>query len=84
MQAVADVVRGVGAGSRTPGGTSEGMAGYMDEALSEIPGVRVLKPDERHTTRSFIATYLLLIRINLAWSAMSYAARLMLKALIAR
>jgi L-glutamine:2-deoxy-scyllo-inosose/3-amino-2,3-dideoxy-scyllo-inosose aminotransferase len=29
------------------------MAAYMDEALSEIPGVRVLKHDERHTTRSF-------------------------------
>jgi len=31
----------------------EEMAAYMDEALSEIPGVRVLKHDERHTTRSF-------------------------------
>jgi dTDP-4-amino-4,6-dideoxygalactose transaminase len=31
----------------------EDMAAYMDEALSEIPGVRVLKHDERHTTRSF-------------------------------
>ncbi len=31
----------------------EEMASYMDEALSEIPGVRVLKHDERHTTRSF-------------------------------
>jgi len=31
----------------------EAMAAYMDEALSEIPGVRVLKRDERHTTRSF-------------------------------
>ncbi|HLB47919.1 MAG TPA: DegT/DnrJ/EryC1/StrS family aminotransferase [Anaerolineales bacterium] len=31
----------------------EGMAAYMDEALSEIPGVRVLKRDPRHTTRSF-------------------------------
>jgi dTDP-4-amino-4,6-dideoxygalactose transaminase len=31
----------------------EGMAAYMDEALSEIPGVRILKRDERHTTRSF-------------------------------
>jgi dTDP-4-amino-4,6-dideoxygalactose transaminase len=29
------------------------MAAYMDEALSEVPGVRVLKRDERHTTRSF-------------------------------
>ncbi len=29
------------------------MAAYMDEALSEIPGVRVLKRDARHTTRSF-------------------------------
>ena len=31
----------------------EAMAAYMDEALSEVPGVRVLKRDERHTTRSF-------------------------------
>ena len=31
----------------------EAMAAYMDEALSEIPGVRVLKRDPRHTTRSF-------------------------------
>jgi len=31
----------------------EEMAAYMDEALSEIRGVRVLKHDERHTTRSF-------------------------------
>jgi len=31
----------------------EEMAAYMDEALSEIPGVRVMKHDERHTTRSF-------------------------------
>jgi len=31
----------------------EEMAAYMDEALSEIPGVRVMKRDERHTTRSF-------------------------------
>ena len=31
----------------------EEMAAYMDEALSEIQGVRVLKHDERHTTRSF-------------------------------
>lgn len=31
----------------------EEMAAYMDEALSEIPGVRVLTHDERHTTRSF-------------------------------
>jgi len=31
----------------------EDMAAYMDEALSEIPGVRILKRDERHTTRSF-------------------------------
>ncbi len=31
----------------------ETMAAYMDEALSEIPGVRVLKRDPRHTTRSF-------------------------------
>lgn len=26
---------------------------YMDEALSEIPGVRILRHDPRHTTRSF-------------------------------
>lgn len=31
----------------------EEMAAYMDEALSEVPGVRVLHRDERHTTRSF-------------------------------
>ena len=31
----------------------EEMAAFMDEALSEIPGVRVLPRDERHTTRSF-------------------------------
>ena len=31
----------------------EEMAAYMDEALSEIPGVRVIKRDPRHTTRSF-------------------------------
>jgi dTDP-4-amino-4,6-dideoxygalactose transaminase len=31
----------------------EAMIGYMEECLSEIPGVRLLKRDERHTTRSF-------------------------------
>jgi dTDP-4-amino-4,6-dideoxygalactose transaminase len=31
----------------------EEMAAYMDESLSEIRGVRVLKRDPRHTTRSF-------------------------------
>ncbi len=31
----------------------EAMAAYLDEALSEIPGVRVLRRDIRHTTRSF-------------------------------
>jgi L-glutamine:2-deoxy-scyllo-inosose/3-amino-2,3-dideoxy-scyllo-inosose aminotransferase len=31
----------------------ETMAAYMDEALSEVPGVRVLKRHPRHTTRSF-------------------------------
>ena len=31
----------------------ETMAAYMDESLSEIQGVRVLKRDPRHTTRSF-------------------------------
>lgn len=29
------------------------MASYMDEALSEVPGVRLLKRDTRHTARSF-------------------------------
>ena len=31
----------------------EAMAAYLDEALSEIPGVRVLRRDIRHTKRSF-------------------------------
>ena len=31
----------------------EEMAAYMDEALSEVTGVRMLKRDPRHTTRSF-------------------------------
>lgn len=31
----------------------EEMADYLDEALSEIPGVRLLRRDPRHTTRSF-------------------------------
>lgn len=31
----------------------EEMAAYMDESLSEVKGVRVLKRDDRHTTRSF-------------------------------
>ena len=31
----------------------EAMADYMDESLSEIPGVRLLRRDPRHTTRSF-------------------------------
>jgi dTDP-4-amino-4,6-dideoxygalactose transaminase len=31
----------------------ETMAAYMDEALSEVPGVRLLKRDPRHTSRSF-------------------------------
>ena len=31
----------------------EAMAAYMDESLDEVPGVRVLRRDERHTTRSF-------------------------------
>jgi dTDP-4-amino-4,6-dideoxygalactose transaminase len=31
----------------------EEMADYADEALSEVPGVRVLRRDPRHTTRSF-------------------------------
>jgi dTDP-4-amino-4,6-dideoxygalactose transaminase len=31
----------------------EEMIAYMDEALSEVPGVRILPRDPRHTTRSF-------------------------------
>jgi dTDP-4-amino-4,6-dideoxygalactose transaminase len=31
----------------------EAMAAYMDESLSEVTGVRVLKRDPRHTRRSF-------------------------------
>jgi dTDP-4-amino-4,6-dideoxygalactose transaminase len=31
----------------------EAMANYMDEALSEVPGLRVLERDPRHTQRSF-------------------------------
>jgi dTDP-4-amino-4,6-dideoxygalactose transaminase len=31
----------------------EQMLGYLEESLSEVPGVRLLKPDVRHTTRSF-------------------------------
>jgi dTDP-4-amino-4,6-dideoxygalactose transaminase len=31
----------------------ESMINYMEESLSEVPGVRVLKRDERHTKRSF-------------------------------
>jgi dTDP-4-amino-4,6-dideoxygalactose transaminase len=31
----------------------EEMLGYMEESLSEVPGIRLLKRDERHTTRSF-------------------------------
>jgi len=31
----------------------EEMLDYLEESLSEIPGVRLLKRDERHTTRSF-------------------------------
>lgn len=31
----------------------EEMGSYMDEALSELQGIRLLKRDERHTTRSF-------------------------------
>jgi dTDP-4-amino-4,6-dideoxygalactose transaminase len=29
------------------------MAAYLEESLSEIPGIRLLKRDPRHTTRSF-------------------------------
>jgi dTDP-4-amino-4,6-dideoxygalactose transaminase len=31
----------------------EEMVGYLEESLSEIPGIRLLKRDPRHTTRSF-------------------------------
>jgi len=31
----------------------EEMINYMEESLSEVPGVRLLKRDPRHTTRSF-------------------------------
>jgi dTDP-4-amino-4,6-dideoxygalactose transaminase len=31
----------------------ESMAAYMDEALSEVPGIKILTRDPRHTTRSF-------------------------------
>jgi len=31
----------------------EEMAAYMDESLSEVKGIRLLKRDPRHTTRSF-------------------------------
>ena len=31
----------------------EAMLAYMEESLSEVPGVRLLRRDERHTTRSF-------------------------------
>ena len=34
-------------------GQREEMAAYADEAFSEVPGVRVLRRDPRHTTRSF-------------------------------
>jgi dTDP-4-amino-4,6-dideoxygalactose transaminase len=31
----------------------EEMLNYMEESLSEVPGIRLLKRDERHTKRSF-------------------------------
>jgi dTDP-4-amino-4,6-dideoxygalactose transaminase len=31
----------------------ESMADYLEESLSEVPGVRLLRRDPRHTTRSF-------------------------------
>ena len=31
----------------------EEMLGYLEESLSEVPGVRLLRRDPRHTTRSF-------------------------------
>lgn len=31
----------------------ESMINYMEESLSEVPGIRLLKRDERHTKRSF-------------------------------
>ncbi|MCG2770122.1 MAG: DegT/DnrJ/EryC1/StrS family aminotransferase [Anaerolineae bacterium] len=37
------------------------MADYMDEELIDIPGVRILKRDPRHTTRSF---YLYILAID--------------------
>ena len=48
----------------------EEMAAYMDEALSEIPGVRVLKHDERHTTRLSTVIFSPSTRKNLAWNGM--------------
>jgi dTDP-4-amino-4,6-dideoxygalactose transaminase len=39
----------------------EEMADYADEALSEVPGVRILCRDPRHTTRSF---YRYILAIN--------------------
>jgi dTDP-4-amino-4,6-dideoxygalactose transaminase len=53
----------------------EEMAAYMDEALSEIPGLRVLKRDPRHTTRSFYR-YIFAIEpqvFGLAHDAVCYA-----------
>ena len=34
-------------------GQREGMAAYLEEGLSEVPGVRLLRRDPRHTPRSF-------------------------------
>jgi hypothetical protein len=37
------------------------MAAYMDAALREVPGIKILKRDPRHTTRSF---YIYICGIN--------------------
>jgi dTDP-4-amino-4,6-dideoxygalactose transaminase len=46
---------GVVALERFPAQTREReeMLGYLEESLSEVPGVRLLRRDPRHTTRSF-------------------------------
>jgi len=51
------------------------MADYADEALSEVPGVRILRRDPRHTTQSFYR-YILAIdpaTFSLAHDAVCYA-----------
>jgi dTDP-4-amino-4,6-dideoxygalactose transaminase len=56
----------------------EALLGYAEECLSEVPGVRLLKHDPRHTTRSFY-------RFILAIAPQSFGAghRLVCKALSA-